>query len=219
MESGVGRLLTSAERRKWPNGPVRSAFAIGDGHVLTAWHCVSALIGGEARLWLRLQSPSENDEFVDIPVRYQDHSPKLDAALLTFDERDADRDHTYGEELRKLLDSVALPLGTDVAVHDDVRILGFPERNVAVFATAHHGKVRTTTSRIGKARAINLQVDAFGTRYPEGPKGMSGGPLARVYPDGGERVVGIVASFPPAGPDDRDALGGAVVCRRLADLR
>lgn len=158
MENGVGRLLTSAERRKWPDGLVRSAFAIGDGRVLTAWHCVSAIVDGESTLWLRLQTPSEDDDFIDIPFKYHDHSPKFDAALLIFDDECAGNND---RELCKILDSVALPLGIDVAVHDDVRILGFPERNVAAFATAHRGKVKTTTSKIGKAWAICLQAESI----------------------------------------------------------
>lgn len=214
MEHGVGRLLTSLELQDWRNGKVRSAFAIGDGYALTAWHCVSACM--DAPWWIRLQPLSDNDEPVDIPVKYAARCEDLDAALLVFDE---ERAGDKAQELRERLDSVALPLGVDVQPLDKIRIFGFPELNKAEFATALNGIVRTTTFRRGRKLAMTLQVDGFGTVYPENPKGMSGGPLARGYLDGRERVVGIVSVFPKAGPHDRAALGGGLVVRHVRDLQ
>lgn len=122
-------------------------------------------------------------------------------------------------ELRRRLDSVALPLGVELSAHEDIRVFGFPELNNADFATAHTEKVNTTEFRIGENLAAVVQISAFGTRFSEHPKGMSGGPLARTYPGGRERVVGIISVFPSAGPDGRAALGGALVCRRIEDLQ
>ncbi|GAB1512557.1 hypothetical protein [Actinophytocola sp. KF-1] len=214
MEHGVGRLLTSLEIEDWRNGEVRSAFAIGDGHVLTAWHCVK--VGMDAPWWIRLQPLSDDDEPIDIPVKNVACCENLDAALLAFDE---ERAGDKAQELRERLDSVALPLGVDVQPLDNIRIFGFPELNKTEFATALNGTVRTTTFRRGPKLAIALHIDGFGTVYPENPKGMSGGPLACGDLEGRERVVGIVSAFPKAGPQDRAALGGGLVARHVRDLQ
>ncbi|MFT7868333.1 MULTISPECIES: trypsin-like peptidase domain-containing protein [Amycolatopsis] len=198
----------------WRNAQVRSAFAIGDGYVLTAWHCVSECTN--APWWIRLQPWPDADVPAIIPLKHVAHCESLDAALLVVDEQ---RGGKKAFEQRGRLDSAALALGIDVLEHDDIRVFGFPELNTAEFATALNGTVQTTTFRHGQRLAITLQVHGLGAAYPENPKGMSGGPVARRDVDGRERVVGIVSKFPKAGPSGRAALGGRLVVRRMSDLQ
>ncbi|GAA3208566.1 trypsin-like peptidase domain-containing protein [Dactylosporangium siamense] len=210
-ERGVGRLLTSAERQTWPDGPLRSGFVIDGRHVLTAWHCVDRVGGTSARLWLRLHGDTGR---VDVPVAYVDHVADLDAAVLALDEQRADG----VEELRRHLESVALPLGADVQAYEEVRIAGFPQLNPAVQTVVLVGKVSSAAAVVGGRRAIRLHVPEMAAAYGESPQGMSGGPLLRRGPGGVERVVGIVYAFPPS-PTGAGTLGGEVLCRQIADLR
>jgi hypothetical protein len=213
MEAGVGRLLLPAERSQWPRGPVRSAFAIGDGYVLTAWHCVRDIGGQSARLWLRLRAGEQSDSYVDIPVRHSatDPDPELDVTLLEFDD-------TLGNpKLRRHLDDVALPLGVEVDAHDEVRIGGFPAWNPARHCVMLGGKVDSADAPFGEVETVRVHVPAMAARHPETPHGMSGGPLLRTGPDRLERVVGLVRAFPRAQGDA--ALGGEVLCCRIRDVR
>jgi tetratricopeptide (TPR) repeat protein len=216
-EAAVGRLLSEAERSDWPQGgDLRSAFVFGRRHVLTAWHCVRPLGGTKARLWLRLQPQANTSaDFIDVPVEYEAHCPALDAALLAVDESRIER--LSGARLLEYLERIALPLASEVSAHDAVRVGGFPLRNAAHYATLYVGKVQTADQVIGNRPAVRVSADAFAARFAEWPDGMSGGPLLRRFPDGVERVVGIVTSYPRAVGDD-GALGGSVICRRISDI-
>ncbi|MGI5184780.1 trypsin-like peptidase domain-containing protein [Dactylosporangium sp. CA-152071] len=209
----MGRLLTSPERREWPGGAVRSAFAIGDGYVLTAWHCVRDIGGRSAELWLRLRAGAGSDGYVDIPVRHSatDPDPQLDVTLLQFDEARGD------QELRDRLDEVALPLGVEVDAHDEVRVGGFPAWNTARHCVILGGKVDSVHAPFGTVQTIRVHMPPMAANQPETPHGMSGGPLLRTGPDRRELVVGLVRSFPRG--RDGAALGGEVLCCRMADVR
>ncbi|MEV0128595.1 trypsin-like peptidase domain-containing protein [Dactylosporangium sp. NPDC050688] len=215
VERGVGRLLTTAELRTWPEGTLRSAFVIDDRHALTAWHCVRKAGGTQARLWLRLHHPAAPDGCVIVPLGYVHHVADLDAALLALDD---DRAGDDAGALRRHLAAVALPLGTEVREYDEGRIAGFPQLNPAVETIALIGQVSSAEAVVGRARAIRLHVREMAAAYGESPHGMSGGPLLRREPGGAERVVGIVSNFPPA-PAGAGTLGGEVLCRAVADLR
>jgi hypothetical protein len=219
VEAGIGRLLTADERHAWPRGPLRSAFVIGDGYLLTAWHCLNGIGGTAARIWVRLQSGDPGPGFIDVPVTYQGHVAALDCALLAFDTERAEADLGAVEtgRLRRHLDAVALPLGDRIEAHDAVRVGGFPERNPSRHAVTLAGTVNSANSLVGSARAIRLHVYAVAARHAESPHGMSGGPAIRRGPDGSERVVGVVYAFPP-GAQPGGALGGEVLCRHVADL-
>ncbi|GAB3849420.1 NACHT domain-containing protein [Dactylosporangium cerinum] len=208
VEPAVGRLLSTEELREWPQGKLRSAFVVGDGLVLTAWHCVTEIGGAVAGAWLRLPPRRDGEPHVDVPLRYLNHDERLDVALLVLDGDDG---------LREYLSQIALVLGREVHLHDPVRVAGYPTRNTRNGPTVHRGKVETLDLTSGRSRAIQVQVNAFAAKSAEMPGGMSGGPLLRSLDDHSERVVGIVVSFPQA-RGDLDALGGAVLCRRIDDL-
>ncbi|WP_212994680.1 trypsin-like peptidase domain-containing protein [Actinoplanes auranticolor] len=216
-------MLTIEEHRSGRHDAVRSAFPIGDGHVLTAWHCVRAIGGSAARLWLRLQPRHPGGAAIDIPVFYVDHEATLDAALLAFDEQRAMPSHDGElEDLVSYLDAVALPLTTEIEAYDQVRVAGHPERNPARYSVIYTGKVQQATSRIGKRSVVRVHVASFGSRSAEIPSGMSGGPLLRRDPDSGvETVVGFVSTFPTqlSAEGTAEALGATVLCGRIADLR
>ena len=213
VEAAVGRLLTATEREVWPGGELRAGFVVSGGHVLTAWHCVRDIGGTAARAWLRLQPLNPDEQYVDVPVRYVDHAVDLDAAVLTFDGSTV----ADAERLRVVLDRVALPLGTEVRAHDPVRVGGFPQRNPAVYPTLLNGVVASADALIGRTSAVRVHVNALAARHAEQPAGLSGGPLLRQLPDLTEEVVGVVSAF-PAAVDGRGAIGGWVLCRRMADL-
>jgi hypothetical protein len=198
---------------------LRSAFAIGDGYVITAWHCIKG-IDTSTRIWLRLQADTLEQEYVDVPLLYEKHVEKLDVALLVFDETAPSTAGAYLPEhkLRSFLDSVAIPLGTQIESHDRVRIGGFPERNPSRFSVMLAGTVDSAAATVGSGRAIRLHVPAFAAQHAEVPRGISGGPMLRRYPDGTERAVGVVFAFPPSTEGD-GSLGGEVLGRHLADLR
>lgn len=207
-EAGIGRLLTGGERTVWPDGVLRSAFVVAASYALTAWHCVRDIGGADARLWLRLPPRDGWEPFVDVPVRSAGHDPELDAALLAVD---------GGDALREFLESVALPLVREVRAHDRVRVGGSPQRNSALHAVLFGGTVESADALIGRHPAVRVHVPAFAARYAEVPDGMSGGPLLLQLPDLTESAAGVVVSYPRAG-QDQGATGGAVICRRIAEL-
>jgi hypothetical protein len=155
-----------------------------------------------------------------VPLLYEKHVEKLDVALLVFDETAPSTAGAYLPEhkLRSFLDSVAIPLGTQIESHDRVRIGGFPERNPSRFSVMLAGTVDSAAATVGSGRAIRLHVPAFAAQHAEVPRGISGGPMLRRYPDGTERAVGVVFAFPPSTEGD-GSLGGEVLGRHLADLR
>ncbi|SDT45566.1 effector-associated domain EAD1-containing protein [Actinoplanes derwentensis] len=212
VEWGVGRLLTPAERATWPDGVLRSAFAVGGGRVLTAWHCVRDIGGTDARIWVRLQPQASDQRFLDVPVRYLRHHAALDAALLVLDETRAAE-----PGLRARLDRVALPLGAEPPAYAPVRVVGFPELDPSLHAVAMTGTVESGDQLVGSHRVIRVFVAALGARFAEKPAGMSGGPLMWQV-DGAERVAGYVTAYPSTA-DRKGALGGAVLCRHVSDLR
>lgn len=216
MEAGIGRLLASDELSAWPDGPARTAFVIHGGFMLTAWHCVNPLGGASARAVLRLRPPRPTLEFLDVPVVYHADARGLDCAILRLDDGALDSD--AARRLRQYLEAVSLPLGEEVAPHDLVRVGGHPVRNRSLYAAMHVGRVESTDELVGAGRAIRSFIDAAAARSAEIPQGMSGGPLIRLGPDGVERVVGIVWAY-PADPQGVAALGGAVMCRSVGDLR
>jgi hypothetical protein len=212
-------LLTADEREIWPAGGLRTAFAIGSGRALTAWHCIRDIGGTDAHVWLRLRRKGNILLFADIPLRYERHAESLDMALLIIDDASPymRNDELTEEESRELLDSVALPLGILVEAHDTVRVAGFPQDNPAEWCVMFSGEVSQVDTMIGQANATRLYVRQFAARIPESPMGMSGGPVLRKGPDGRERVIAIISGFPHSS-NDQIALGGEALCRRIAHL-
>ena len=220
MEDGIGLLLASDECGSWVGGHLRTAFSIGGGHALTAWHCVRDIGGTEARVWLRLRRGDDGvPGYADLPMRYALHDAPLDVALLVIDDipRPVRENGLAARESRDLLDRVALPLGTSVEPYNEVRIAGFPQANPAEWCVMLSGKVVQVDTIIDAAKATRLFVEQFGTYSAESPRGMSGGPVLRRLADGSERVVAISHAFPDAG-DGRTALGAELLCRRIAHL-
>ena len=172
MEDGIGLLLASDGREGSAGGHLRTAFSIGGGHALTAWHCVRDVGGTEARVWLRLRRGDSAPGYADIPMRCALHVASLDAALLVIDDmpRPARENTLAVRESRDLLNRVALPLGTSVEPYDEVRVAGFPQANPAEWCVMLSGKVIQVDTIIDGARATRLFVEQFGTysaREPE----------------------------------------------------
>lgn len=217
-EAAIGRLLNPTERETWPGGELRSGFVIGDGRILSAWHCVQAIGGTSARAWLRLQPRSLAELYVDVPVKYEAHQADLDAAVLVVDLGrllEIGDTHTV-DELLTFLDRIALPLETSVYAHDTVRVGGFPATNPAHHPTLFSGRVESADALIGGIARIRAYVPEFAARYAEWPDGMSGGPLLR-YKDGIEHAVGVISRYPKL-YHDQGATGGTVLCSRINEL-
>ena len=223
MEAGIGRLLSVDETSIWPGGKLRSAFSIGNGFVVTAWHCLKDLGEQSARPWLRLSAPRLDARFIDVPLKYHEHVAEFDAAVLALDDerREVNSGSSFGAELAftlKYLDSVAIPLGAKVSVHDTIRIGGFPESDpLGRHPVMISGNVESVTGPFQSHEVIRLHLRAAAARFPDKLSGVSGGPLLCFDRDGVEKAVGVFYGYPPT-DSGREAVGGTGICHRLADI-
>jgi hypothetical protein len=94
IEPQVGRIMTDQERAvrmadesasSIAGEELRSAFAVSDAHVLTAWHCVANW--ADEVSWFRLRYLAiEGQRSVYIPMRVLNSSSVHDVAVLAVDE-------------------------------------------------------------------------------------------------------------------------------------
>jgi hypothetical protein len=121
---------------------LRSAFAISAEHVVTAWHCVRDAAERGDRLWFRLRAAGAQAErrYEYVPVRVLSQDEAFDVAVLVVDGSGLGEAGLPEGEAEKLLAGSVIPLGVDVLVHEQVRVMGFPAN--ADFHSANWPPVR-----------------------------------------------------------------------------
>ena len=228
--SGVGRILSDSERAErmadedaagLSGEGLRSAFVISPEHVLTAWHCVRDAAGP---LWFRLRVASGNasNRYRYLPVRVQRQDQAFDVAVLAVDEARLDAAALTEREVTALLAGAVIPLGVDVSVHDQVRVMGFPVSTPSADSDTLPAKVVDLCLPLGEVTGLKLVGESFAAVDPVNPRGLSGGPvlrpvIARDGNQGTEVAVGVVRDV-PVGRYADTALGGGLIATRIEDV-
>ena len=219
----VGRIMTDTERlarmmneyADYIDGEeLRSAFAINDTHVLTAWHCVAD--SADKRVWLRLRqqaSDIRSSGYTYVPLRVANFDTLIDVAVLKIDEFGLAEARLTGNAASEILSWASIGLSTRVWLHEKVRVIGFPASASSADRDSNAAEVVDLDLRVGDATAIKLYSDAFAAVDPVDPRGMSGGPVLRRTANApqslaSEAVVAIIRAV-PRGMYPNTASGGA----------
>jgi hypothetical protein len=230
----VGRLLTASERvirmatetAPAVSGEVRrTAFAISDRHMMTAWHCVREI--QENPLWFRIRvhSTAQPRQYAYIPVKTCNSSESLDLAILNVDSDRLDDVSLTDGEASTALTSATISLGAQVDVYDLVRVIGFPVTAPSCDCDVNACSVVAVAAPFGEVACLKLFGPAFAAVDPVDPHGLSGGPVLSPQraSDGkilGEAAVGIVRAVPTSwdsGP--HTAVGGGLIATHVQDER
>ena len=199
---------------------LRSAFAISDAYVVTAWHCVAR--DQDERVWFRLrQQGPEGTRYVYLPLRLANFSTTLDTAVLTIDESGLDEAHHTADDARELLGAARIRLSARVQLHDRVRLMGFPASASSADSDTNSAEVVDLHLPVGDTTAVKLFGAAFAAVDPVNPRGLSGGPVLKYEPgkaDGqaSEAVVAIIRAV-PRGMFSDTALGGGLIATHIAE--
>jgi hypothetical protein len=157
---------------------LRSAFAISDIHVITAWHCVADNF--DQRVWFRLrQQASAAPRYLYVPLRLTNFSVPIDIAVLTVDESGLAEVNLTAGIARAMLRAAAIRLSGRVRLHDQVRVIGFPASASSADNDANAATVVDLDLAVGNTMAVKLYGDAFAAVDPVNPRGLSGGPVLR----------------------------------------
>lgn len=182
MHKGVGRLLLESEISAGsiiPSATRRTAFAISSGYVITAQHC-SVDASHSNPLLLRLPAPDNPFEIVDLPVRIVDEDRAIDIAVLELDRtRPILGSFDVGQSVDDLWARIPrVPLGIPAVAEAKIRAEGYPQ-NGRPSGLAVSGKVVESEARLLRNRAFALQlyIDELAASIPQGPGGLSGGPV------------------------------------------
>ena len=218
--SRVGRILLEPERAARmadeaaagiSGEGLRSAFAISAEHILTAWHCVRDASARGDRLWFRLRVAEAGAprRYAYLPVRVLAENEAFDVAVLEVE-------RSLGEVERLLADSV-IPLGLDVSVHEQVRVMGFPANAPSADSDTLPARVVDLTLPLGEVTGLKLLGESFAAVDPVNPHGLSGGPVLKDRGAGIEVAVGVVRGV-PVGRYADTALGGGLIATRIEDI-
>jgi hypothetical protein len=200
---------------------LRSAFAIGPRHVLTAWHNVREAVRAQAGLWFRLRhDDSQRRHYAYIPVRVSNYDLALDVAALAVDaERALDCDLTP-DDIQRLLTGAALPLSLRVDPAARIKIIGFPASAPSADSDTNEARVVDSVFPLGNVVGMKLFGEAFGAASPVDPHGLSGAPVVQESrgEDGPDHCAVGVVRVVPRGVIPRAASGGSLVATRVEDL-
>jgi Trypsin-like peptidase domain len=226
----VGRIMTDAERvarmanetAPFIDGEVlRTAFAVSDAYVLTAWHCVAAR--RDERVWFRLrQHASTTPWYFYVPLRLASHSPSLDVAVLTIDQQSLPAASLTMAVAAEMLRAASIPLSAQVKVRDQVRVMGFPLSAASADSDTNAATVVDVELPVGSVTVVKLHGDAFAAVDPVNPRGLSGGPVLKQNPGPGgssdtEVAVAVVRGV-PRGMNPDTSSGGALLAAHIADV-
>ena len=198
---------------------LRSAFAISAEHVLTAWHCVREAKSRGERLWFRLRDASAEAgrRYVYLPMRALEWDAEFDVAVLVLDgPRLGDAGLSAGMAAELLAGSV-IPLGVDVSVFEQVRVMGFPANAPATDSATISAQVVDLTLPLGQVTCLSLFGPGFAAVDPLNPHGLSGGPVLKMGSGGGDVAVGVVRGV-PVSKRGGNALGGGLFATRVEDV-
>jgi tetratricopeptide (TPR) repeat protein len=224
----VGRIMTDIERRArmmneyadYIDGEeLRSAFAISDTYVLTAWHCVAD--SADKRVWLRLrQQASEIPGYTYVPLRVANFDTLIDVAVLKIDESGLTEARLTRKAASEILSWASIGLSTRVWLHEKVRVIGFPASASSADRDSNAAEVVDLDLRVGDATAVKLYGDAFAAVDPVDPRGMSGGPVLRRTANASQSIaseaaVAIIRAV-PRGMYPNTASGGALIATHIA---
>lgn len=225
--SRVGRILVEHERAarmtkesaaRIEGEGLRSAFAISAEHVLTAWHCVRDAESSGQQLWFRLRdaSPGAARRYVYLPMRVLEWDKQFDVAVLLLDRlRLGDAGLSAGVAA-DLLARSAIPLGVDVSVYEQVRIMGFPGNAPSADSATLLANVADLTLPLGQVTCMSLFGPSLAAVEPLDAHGLSGGPVLKTG-RGGEVAVGVVRGVPVL-KSGGAALGGGLLATRVGDV-
>jgi hypothetical protein len=226
----IGRIVTNAERIARINNEMaatvereilRSAFVIGERFLVTAWHSIEKEWRDSELLWFRLRQERLNSRsYTYIPIRITNYDVPFDVAALAIDlerlaEVDLNQDAAFD-----LLGEIAIPLGIDVRVNDEMQVIGFPEDHTGADSDTNSAKVVSTSVPLGNVTALKLFGEAFAAASPINPHGMSGGPVlrtGRASDEGAYQAVGIIRAA-PRGSTTSVAAGGGLIATRIEDV-
>ena len=231
--SRVGRILLDRERAARmanegsptiPGEGLRSAFTISNEHVLTARHCVQDAAERGDRLWFRLRDADAQTDsrYKYVPVTLLDSDEKFDVAVLVVDRSRLSEAGLSESGTEKLLAGSIIPLGKDVSVHDQVRVMGFPTNAPSADSDTLSARVVDLALPLGDVTGLKLVSTSFAAVDPVDPRGLSGGPVLKPNDmgDGGigvEVAVGVVRQV-PVGRYPDTALGGELIATRIEDV-
>jgi tetratricopeptide (TPR) repeat protein len=229
IEPQVGRIMTAQERAvrmadesasSIAGEELRSAFAVSDAYVLTAWHCVSDR--ADEVSWFRLRYVSiEGLRSVYVPMRLANSSSALDIAVLALDESSLDQAGLTRSTVSGILRAASFALSIRVAPGDPVRVMGFPLSAASADSDTNAAAVVDVSLAVGGVRAVKLFGDAFAAVDPVNPRGLSGGPVLKrmgsaASEAGPEAAVAIVRGV-PRGRYPYTASGGSLIATHIED--
>jgi hypothetical protein len=225
----VGRIISDGERvarstneaaATLPGETLRTAFAISNRHVITAWHCVRDDFRSGNPLWYRVRAPGAKRLYLYIPVRISNYDDPFDTAALTIDEERLSDANLSLSQAEHHLTEVSVALAGHVSHGDDVVLVGFPASGSAADSDTNSGTVVDTDLALGEVVGMKIEGRAFGAASPVDPHGLSGGPVLREVTVGSNTeysAVGVVRAV-PQGIVPHAAAGGSVIASRLSDL-
>ena len=228
-EPRIGRLLSDAERETRmadeaaPVGDrelLRSAFAISDRHVVTAWHCVRDPLGAQTPLWFRLRIDNPDGRtYAYIPVRVSNYDQAFDVAVLAVDPSRLAGAGLTALEATSILSAAAIAVHPDIGVNDTVQVMGFPVTGVGADSDTNQATVVGVALPLGEVTGVKLTGTAFGAVSPVDPHGISGGPVLRITEAAAGRhaAVAVVRAIPQGRIPDA-AAGASLVATRLTDV-
>lgn len=226
----IGRILTADERAARKGGEeaaglgseaLRSAFAIDERFILTAWHCVRLECAAGKTLWFRIRRETTGGSaYLYLPVRVTNYDALFDVAALAIDPERLAEVGLSQDEAAELLAEISIPLDIDVRDNDQVQVIGFSESHTGADSDTNSAKVVASIVPLGDVSALKLYGEAFAAASPVNPRGMSGGPVLRTSRTADQdayRAVGIIRAA-PQGLWEGAASGGSLIATRIEDV-
>jgi hypothetical protein len=207
--------------REVPGEVRRSAFAISDRHVITAWHCIREAAEDREALWFRLRRDAlDGRQYCYIPLRVTNYDDAFDIAALAVDSRRLAGADLSAEASHALLAEAAIPLGEAISVGDQTQIVGFPSSATGADSDTNIAEVVDTALPLGNVTGLKLYCSALAAVDPVDPHGLSGGPVITnvAGPTGHGRYAVAAIRAAPRGTLSGAASGGGLVATLFQDV-